>query len=216
LIVEYPQARVLVFAKAPIPGQVKTRLTGKYGEQGAARLHSSLLRRILSLLKAARLCRVTLCCSPDTKHALFLACRRDYGVELCTQKGADLGQRMLHAFAKTLAETPLVLLIGSDCASLGVGDLRSALLALAAGKDAVLGPAEDGGYLLLGLSRLDSSLFRRIHWGSGQVLAATRRRLRRAGFDWLELPSGWDVDYPADVRRLRRQSTISWARRDPE
>lgn len=94
-------------------------------------------------------------------------------------------------------------LIGGDCASLGEAELRAALGLLAAGHEAVLGPAADGGYVLIGLNRPCPMLFRGIAWSTPTVLAATRRRLGQAGLDWAELPPGWDVDTPADLRRLR-------------
>lgn len=204
MIMEFPQARLLVFVKAPVPGQVKTRLTGMLGKRGAARLYMALLRHTLSLTTAANLCPIQLWCTPDTRHAFFTACRRDYGIELRAQRGKDLGWRMAHAFSKTLATSPYALLIGGDCASLEVAELRLALAALDSGRDAVLVPAEDGGYVLIGLHRSGPALFKGIRWGGKRVLAMTRRRLRRTGLNWLELPLGWDVDRPADVRRWKR------------
>ncbi len=82
---------------------------------------------------------------------------------------------------------------------------------LAAGSDVLLGPAADGGYVLIGLNRPAPTLFQNIAWGTPTVLEATRRRLRRAGLNWAELPVGWDVDTPADLQRLRRIQTRSAA-----
>lgn len=200
---EFPQARLLIFAKAPIPGQVKTRLIEKYGARGAARLYRLLLHRTLKGATVEPLCPVQLWCAPHSGHAFFLACRRDYGLELRTQRGADLGQRMHHALAAALQNSAYALLIGSDCASLGTAELRSALQALQEGRDAVLGPAADGGYLLIGLRRPCGELLRGIPWSGPRVLAITRERLRQAGLEWTELSPGWDVDRPADVRRLQ-------------
>jgi hypothetical protein len=94
-------------------------------------------------------------------------------------------------------------LIGGDCVSLGEAELRAAFGLLAAGREVVLGPAADGGYVLIGLNQPCPTLFRGIAWSTPTVLAATRRRLGRAGMNWAELPPGWDVDTPADLRRLR-------------
>ena len=201
---EFPQARLLLFAKAPIPGQVKTRLAGKLGQRGAARLYRRLLYQTLAMVTSTPLCPVQLWCAPDTRHGFFSSCRRDYGVMLRRQQGADLGQRMHHALTTALRSSPYAVLIGGDCPSLGVAELHYALTVLAKGRDAVLGPAADGGYVLIGLRRPYAALFRNIIWGSNTVLAATRRRLRRAGLNWAELPPGWDVDRPADLRWLRR------------
>ncbi len=202
----FPTARLLVFAKAPIPGQVKTRLAGQLGARGAALLYQQLLRRTLHIARAARLGPVELWCAPDTRHGFFNACRRQYGVRLRPQGTGDLGQRMNRALHRTLADGHPAVLIGGDGASLGAEELRAAFEYLAAGRAAVLGPAADGGYVLVGLSQPCPEIFRGIAWGTETVLGATRRRFARAGVDWAELPSGWDVDVPADLRRLRRSA----------
>ena len=111
---------------------------------------------------------------------------------------------MNHALNRTLAGGNRAVLIGGDCVSLGAAELRAALNLLAAGQNAVLGPAADGGYLLIGLRQRCPALFQGIAWSAPTVLAATRQRLRRAGLTWAELPTGWDVDTPADLRLLRR------------
>lgn len=201
---EFPAARLLIFAKAPVPGRVKTRLAGRMGTRGAAELYKKLLRQTLAIARAARLCPVELWCAPDGRHGFFTACRREYGVRLRRQCGGDLGRRMNQALNRTLAVHRFAVLIGGDCVSLGAAELRGAVSRLAAGRDAVLGPARDGGYLLVGLRQPRPALFRGIAWGTPAVLAATRRRLRRSGADWAELSPGWDVDTPADLRRLRR------------
>ncbi len=201
---EFPEARLLVFAKAPVPGRVKTRLAGRLGKRGAAVLYRQLLDHTLAQAVAARLCPVELHCAPDARHGDLRACRRDHGVILRGQVRGDLGRRMDRALARCLERCPFAVLIGGDCVSLGTRDLAAALGALAAGYDAVLGPAEDSGYVLIGLRRPCPGLFQGIAWGEPGVLDATRRRLTRAGLRWLELPTGWDLDRPADLRRWRR------------
>ena len=203
----FPDARLLIFAKAPVPGQVKTRLAGRWGLRGAAKLYKKLLRRTLAIANAARLCPIELWAAPDARHGFFIACRRDYGLRLRRQSSGDLGQRMNHALTRTLRRNCPAVLIGADSASLGAAELREAFQRLTTGADAVLGPAADGGYVLIGLNRSGPALFRDIAWSTPTVLAATRRRLRRAGMNWAELPPGWDVDTPADLRRLRQSSS---------
>jgi len=204
----FPNARLLIFAKAPVPGQVKTRLAGRLGARGAADLYKHLLRRTLALAHAARLCPVELWCAPDTQQGFFGACRRDYGVRLRRQCDGDLGRRMQHALNRALAENRQAVLIGGDCVSLDAMTLHTAFSLLAAGHEAVLGPAADGGYVLIGLRRPCPALFQGIAWSTPTVLQATRRRLQRAGVNWVELPTGWDVDTPADLRRLRRSGLL--------
>lgn len=200
----FPDARLLIFAKAPVSGRVKTRLAGRLGARGAAALYRRLLRRTLAMTRTARLCPVELWCAPDASHGFFTACRREYGVRLHRQCAGDLGQRMNHAFNRALEESDRVVLIGGDCASVGALELRAAFDYLTDERDAVLGPAADGGYVLVGLRRPCPAMFRGVAWSAPTVLEATRRRLRRAGLDWAELPVGWDVDTPVDLRRLRR------------
>jgi hypothetical protein len=204
-MMEFPQARLLIFAKAPLAGRVKTRLARCYGPRGAAALYRAMLARTLRMATEADLCPIQMWCAPDFQHGFFASCRRDYGVALRVQSGQDLGARMNRALREALKTATFALIIGGDCVSLDADDLRFALAALAAGKDAVLGPAEDGGYVLIGLRRPRSGLFGNIHWGGPRVLAATRRRLAREGLSWVELPARWDVDRPADVRRLKRE-----------
>jgi hypothetical protein len=203
----FPDARLLIFAKAPVPGRVKTRLAGQLGTRGAAALYQKLLRRTVRIACNARLCPIELWCTPDARHGFFAACRQEYGVTLRRQCAGDLGRRMNRALNQTLAAGHPAVLIGGDCASLGETELRTAFGLLAAGHEAVLGPAADGGYVLVGLNRPCPALFRDIAWSTPTVLAATRRRLRRAGMNWAELPPGWDVDTPADLRRLRQSSS---------
>ena len=203
----FPDARLLIFAKAPVPGRVKTRLAGQLGTRGAAALYQKLLRRTVRIAYNARLCPIELWCAPDARHGFFAACRQEYGVTLRRQCAGDLGRRMNRALNQTLAAGHPAVLIGGDCASLGETELRTAFGLLAAGHEAVLGPAADGGYVLVGLNRPCLALFRDIAWSTPTVLAATRRRLRRAGMNWAELPPGWDVDTPADLRRLRQSSS---------
>ena len=111
---------------------------------------------------------------------------------------------MYRAFKRVLRAHPYVVLIGSDCPALTPADLRAAARALKAGADAVLSPAEDGGYALIGLRRVTRRLFDGIAWGRPTVLERTRARLRRIGWRWKELRTVWDVDRPEDVARLRK------------
>jgi glycosyltransferase A (GT-A) superfamily protein (DUF2064 family) len=93
------------------------------------------------------------------------------------------------------------LVIGTDCPVLEVAHLQQAAAALAT-HDAVLIPAEDGGYVLIGLRRAQPEVFADVAWGTPQVLATTRQRLRSAGLSLRELPALWDIDRPADLARL--------------
>jgi len=179
------RTRVLVFAREARPGRVKTRLMPLLGAHGAARLHARLVAHALGTAREARLGAVEL-----------------WGTR--RQRGADLGERMHHAFAHGLRRAARVVLIGADCPVLGAADLRRATRWLAGGADAVFAPAEDGGYALIALRRVSPRLFAGIDWGGPRVMAQTRERLAALGWRWRELPEVWDVDRPEDVARLRR------------
>lgn len=202
-------ARILVFAKAPVPGVCKTRLIPALGAAAAAQLGERLLLDTLERISGARLAPIELWCSPDTDHPVFASCAQDFHVRLATQQGADLGARMQRAAAATLADAERAVLLGCDCPGLDVDYLRQALVALAE-RPAVLGPADDGGYVLLGLRRdaLEAlpSLFAPMAWGTDQVAAITRERLRSAGLAWTELASLPDIDRPEDLLQLRLAS----------
>ena len=198
---------VAVFAKAPIPGQAKTRMIPRLGAEGAADLQAQLLRRTLETVVEARLGPVSLWCAPTCEHAVFAACRDEWGLALFRQRGDDLGARMLHAFSVLCADGS-VLLVGTDCPALTVSKLKRASEVLREGKDAVFLSAEDGGYVLVGLRKSEPSLFENMPWGTERVMAETRRRLTRLGWRWAEPEMLWDVDRPDDLDRLRASGLL--------
>ncbi|MBL0142515.1 MAG: TIGR04282 family arsenosugar biosynthesis glycosyltransferase [Betaproteobacteria bacterium] len=193
-------AQVAVFAKAPVPGEVKTRLVPLLGAGDAAELHATLVRHALATARNSGVGAVSLWCMPNTGHPFFAACAAEFGVDLHEQRGGHLGERMARAFDRLLASGP-ALLVGSDCPSLRADDLRAAAGSLST-HDAVIQPAEDGGYVLVGLARTAPGLFEGIRWGEASVMRDTRARLREAGATWREMPTRWDVDRPEDYRRL--------------
>lgn len=204
----HPNARILIFAKAPIPGQVKTRLIPALGSAGAAELACDLLDRLVRRLSGARLAPVELWCSPDPEHPIFLDLAESAGVALRTQRGEDLGERLSAAAEDALGRADAVLLVGADIPELDADYCASALEALA-DSDAVLGPAEDGGYVLLGMKAPAPSLFKDMPWGGDRVAAITRRRIASLGWRCAELPTLWDLDRPEDLLRYRRLD-VDW------
>jgi rSAM/selenodomain-associated transferase 1 len=193
---------VIVFAKAPRPGEVKTRLIPALGAAGAARLHERLVERTLATAAATAIGPVELCCAPDASDPVLAALARAHGAALAAQGHGDLGDRMHATFERTLARAPAAIVIGSDCPALTPQHLREAARALDAGCDAVLAPAEDGGYVLIGLTRVTHRLFNGVRWGESTVMAETRERLAALGWRWRELETLWDVDRPEDLARL--------------
>ncbi len=199
--------RVAVFAKAPVPGAVKTRLAALLGPEGAAALHAQLVRHALAAAVRSGVGAVELHCAPDESHAFFAGCAREFGVALRRQEGADLGERMRHASDDALAAGRASLIIGTDCPALDPGELREAARELAR-HDAVLKPAEDGGYVLIGFSRRIPGVFEGIDWGGASVAADTRARLARGGAAWKELTTSWDLDRPEDYARAQAEGLL--------
>lgn len=203
--VEPRGVQIAVFAKAPVPGAAKTRLMPALGARGAARLQRQLVLRTLATAAAAQLGPVTLWCAPDTRHRFFRALRQRAGIECIGQPGVDLGDRMHAAFEHHCPRGPL-LLVGTDCPALQPAHLRQAARRLRDGADAVFQPAEDGGYVLVGLRRPQPQLFSGMAWGNADVMAATRSRAGTLRVS--ELETLWDVDRPADLARL--QALAPW------
>jgi rSAM/selenodomain-associated transferase 1 len=193
---------LIVFARAPSPGTVMTRLIPLLGAEAAAVLHARLVEKTLETARTASFARLELHGAPDIDDPFFRSCARQSGAMLEAQAGGDLGARMLAAFESALARYPRALLVGSDCPALTAHHLREADHALRDGNDAVLVPCEDGGYALIGLTRVDARLFDGIAWGGERVMSETRSRLRELGWRWRELETLWDVDRPEDYARL--------------
>jgi rSAM/selenodomain-associated transferase 1 len=193
---------IIVFARAPVPGQAKTRLAPRLGEWRAAQLHARLTRHAVRTALAARCGPVEL--HATRRHRFF----HGLGVPLRVQKGKDLGERMYRALAK--ASRPAIL-IGTDCPMLTPADLRRATRWLQGGCDVVLAPAQDGGYALIGARRVSPAMFEGIEWGGERVYDETRARL--SGYRWRALRRVWDVDRPEDLDRLRWLRFASAVRR---
>lgn len=193
--------RIQIFAKAPLPGLAKSRLIPAVGAERAASLQAAFIRHTLATTATMSM-TTELWCTPDPLHPAFTAAAREFTVNLYPQEGEDLGARMHHAFESGLSRGGPVVLIGTDCPQLTVQDLQEAFAALGNGIDAVLGPAADGGYYLIGLHRPQPQLFVEMAWSNPNVLHETRSRLDAAGLRWHELRVLHDIDTPADLIHL--------------
>ncbi|MDT8405453.1 TIGR04282 family arsenosugar biosynthesis glycosyltransferase [Sulfuriflexus sp.] len=200
-------ACLCVFTRAPVAGKVKTRLLSCMDAESACRLHQQLIdscltRTIRNDAWASRLW------GTDRTDKFLMRMSEKYAIPLCAQQGHDLGTRMAHAVKTTLQDYQHVVLIGTDCPELDVAYIEAALQELQAGAECVLGPAEDGGYVMLALSKYDESLFYDVAWGTNQVLAITRERIRTLGWQCEEMPVLWDVDRPEDLERLKMMDDL--------
>lgn len=201
---------LLVFARSPMPGRTKTRLIPALGREGAAQLHAALVRDTLDRAVAADTGRVELWAADADEEAFLQTLAGMHGISVHEQRGTDLGERMAGALAQSTDDGRPAMVIGCDCPTLSVEDIRAAAGALRH-NDAVLVPAHDGGYVLIGLHSARDELFNHMPWGSDQVLAETRRRLAQSGWSWAELPPRADVDRPEDLAALRALGR-DWAR----
>ena len=189
---------LLVFARAPWPGQVKTRLIPHIGAERAAAIYRDLLTGTLQTALHAGFAETQLWLAGD-RHPYFDHITNRAALKIYQQQGADLGDRMHHAFARALKRYRAAILIGSDCPALTAGDLKQARHALQK-NDIVLGPARDGGYYLIGLCKNSRTLFKGIAWGEVSVLSETRARIKALGWQLSLLTERWDVD---DLKSMR-------------
>jgi rSAM/selenodomain-associated transferase 1 len=201
--------QLAIFAKAPIAGYAKTRLIPSLGAEGAALLQAYLFQRTMQTALASPLRPITLWCAPDCDHPIFQSAAEQYGFTTHVQAGDDLGERMFGAFERLTRRSP-ALLIGTDCPILSADHLMQCAAALVGGTDASFIPAEDGGYVLIGLRKPVWRLFEGMPWGTGDVMRLTRVRLRAEHLSAFEADQLWDVDTPADYYRAKSAALLSY------
>ena len=213
------QPTLIIFGRLPVPGQCKTRLIPALGAQGAARLYSRMLMRMLKEAQAAHLGNIVLMLTPPPQAARLetslapLMAELDHTLEhelmhdpqaarikLEAQPTGTLGERMQQAMARYLSHGP-VMLMGSDLPALDRQRLRDAAHGLAS-HDAVLQPSKDGGYGLIGLNQPCPEAFALTHWSHEDVCAETLTQLTHAKRTTHCLPVSWDVDEPEDLEQL--------------
>lgn len=193
--------RLMIFAKAPQPGAVKTRLIPALGADGAAALARAMLDHTLQQALAAGL-DAELCMSPAPGDPAWHGVALPAGVACTAQGEGDLGERMDRAMQRALAlQRGPVLLIGTDCPALSSEHLREAARQLAA-HDAVMLPVADGGYVLIGLRTPCPAIFRYMAWSSSTVAAETLQRLAALDLDVWRGPVLHDIDNAADLVHL--------------
>ncbi len=202
-------ARIVLFAKLPRLGNVKTRLQPELSAVQALNIYQQLFHHSLNTLQAAQLCPFELWFDAEPAPAFAEQIQQRYGpVDIRVQQGDDLGQRMQHAVHDVLQRVGRLVLIGSDCPAIDKDYLAAALARLSHNTPVVLGPATDGGYVLLAAQSSNLPIFDAIDWGSDRVLQQTRLSLRRCEIDWFELPPLSDIDRPQDLAAARRYGIV--------
>lgn len=197
----YPDTNLIIFAKAPVPGLCKTRLIPELGEQGAADLQAELIGRCVEQLCTRPVCDTQLWCTPDTAHEYFQTLAKQYPLGLYNQQGQNLGERMYQALSHSQAAYKII--VGTDIPPLTRDYVEQAIKWLHGQTDAVIGPAEDGGYVLMGLKRVEKAVFQNIDWGTKRVFQQTCTKLTASGLAWQALDSLWDLDDSRDLARYK-------------
>lgn len=192
------RTQIIIFAKAPVPGRVKTRLIPALGEAGAARLAHAMLLETVDEALDSHLGIPELCATPHPRDPSWRGLLPTSRLSLSDQGDGDLGERLARAAERTILRGDRVLLIGTDCPQLRGGYLRAAAAALDE-YDAVLHPARDGGYALIGLRRFDPSLFDGIAWSTSTVASETLRRIAALGWAVHVGETLRDLDEPDDL-----------------
>jgi len=199
----YPNTRILLFAKAPFLGQVKTRLEPLLGSEKSLELHRAMIERIAGLLSSIKLAPWQLWVSADKSNEFFLSICNSEDIHL--QIGSSLGEKIAGSMQEALLKPGVngVIVIGSDCPSFDETYLESAIKQLYEPHDIVLGPAEDGGYVLIGMKALNPAVFKGVEWGTDRVLEQTITNIDALNLSYVLLEPLWDVDRPEDLDRLQ-------------
>jgi len=191
---------LIIFAKAPIPGEVKTRLCPPLDHDEAASLHGTLVLDAVERAKGLPGASLYVAGAPDLAHPFFKVMEGRYGAQLLAQRGPDLGSRMRWAMQDAFEQgAQEVLLTGTDLPTLPRAYLAEALKLVKA-HDVVLGPTADGGYYLIGLRKMVPVLFEGIAWSTASVLAETKKKIEQAGLPLGLLPECRDLDTVDDLK----------------
>ncbi|MBT4522275.1 MAG: glycosyltransferase [Halieaceae bacterium] len=191
---------LIQFAKAPLAGTVKTRMMPTLTAEEACALHWELMLWTCRNLNQAHIAPVELWISGDCRHPAVQQCR-ELGVKAVReQRGTDLGRRMYHALQQGLARYSQVILVGSDCPQIDAAYLAQAVAVLE-DHSLVLGPATDGGYVLIGARDIWPEIFTDIQWGEDSVYADTVERINICDLSWAKIDTLTDIDRPSDLPR---------------
>lgn len=193
--------RIILVAKAPLPGLAKTRLAPALGEEGAAQLAQALLEHSVAEAVAAGAGPVELYVSPSVSHPVWSSVNIPSGVHWSAQTEGDLGERLATVTQRVTGQQEAVLLMGTDCPGLTAPVLREAALALV-DHDACLVPVSDGGYALLGLKHHLPAVFHNMPWSTSQVAELTIQRIQAAGRSLKILAPLHDIDEPVGLQWL--------------
>lgn len=201
---------LIQFAKWPVHGRVKTRLAVKLGDQAALDAHIRLTRAVMHNLAATGHDLAFWWDQPQppagAQAGELQGELADLGFSLGSQSGSDLGARMHNALSGGLQSHAQAIIIGSDCPSVDPAYVEQAISALAHA-DIVLGPSDDGGFVLIGARCVADGMLEGMDWGTTKALVQTQESLSAAGLSVHLLDPRWDVDEPEDWQRFLRSES---------
>ncbi len=200
----FPNYKIVQFAKAPLLGHVKTRMQPALSLRASVDLHRILTQHTVDMIARAQACPHELWVDSNLDHLFFRGLVAQSACQLEQQVAGDLGVKMAFAVQSSLSSCKGLILVGSDCPFIDEAYLRKALLSLEAGNEAVIGPANDGGYVLLGLTRYHPSMFKDIDWGTDKVFQQTSHQFEALGIELDILPTLSDIDEPEDLALLKQ------------
>lgn len=201
-----PDIPLFLFAKAPVPGQVKTRMQPELTEAGAAELANMMLAQSVRKINTHWPGSLVLTVSPDLEHGCFRDLRSRYRMDIEVQVEGDLGQRIIHVLEKAIRESGGGVVMGCDVPQIS-GNILSRVHARISKRKNIIGPAVDGGFYILGLHELNCGIFNRVDWGSSQVLTQTLDNLKSLGMD---------IEFCQELRDIDNWSDLCWlAGEDP-
>lgn len=202
---DFPNYRIQIFAKAPIAGSVKTRMRPLLSSEQCTELHCALTTQVCNEVVGGHLCSVELWAASEPQHAFFTELRKRFGLAIHCQSGEDLGSRMAYSAEQALTKYDGVIIVGADCPFIDRDYLQQALQQLEKGIDVVIGPAMDGGYVLIGFNRFHPTIFSGIAWGTETVLEQTIERLQQLQYSFELLQAQVDIDRPQDLKFMDDQ-----------
>lgn len=196
---------LIIFAKAPVPGQVKTRLQTHLSAEECAELHASFISETIRIADRVEGADIFISCHPCVEDPFFQKVAHDHEVRLIPQNGNDIGERMANAIRDTIsAGYKKVIIIGSDSPDLPPEYIQEGFKRLES-SDMVIGPATDGGYYLIG-GKKELPVFEGIPWSSDKVFEMTLKKARGHRLIFSVLSEWYDIDTWEDLQRFRVQS----------
>ncbi len=204
--------QLILFVRAPDEGRCKTRLIPLLGKYATTELYKKMVMHSLQRVCLLPDIDITVHVDSNPGHDFFRKLKQVFNISIHSQQGNDLGERMLHSMQASLQKYSECVLIGTDCPEIDQHYINAAFDALQH-DELVFGPASDGGYVLIGASRISASLFEKIEWSTPSVLQQNLKNAHSCGYRYQLLNTLWDIDDARDYiqhhKRIKQLLNIS-------